>query len=213
MAAAPGVWSRNDAPDYVLHEWIMAWVAHQIVADPLHLFDANIFYPGPLYARVLGSSDPAVADGGAAHVERRFPGAGPQPRTHGRFRPDRVDDRAGRRRLDRQPHRRGTERLAAGLQLVHADPAGADAGPASRVLRAGALRARSLHRDHPDEGRVEARRLVRAAGARRHLRDALHRHLAGRGRRPRAPASSSGRAIRSRGLEGSPCGRCRARSS
>ena len=45
MAAAPGVWSRNDAPDYVLHEWIMAWVAHQIVADPLHLFDANIFYP------------------------------------------------------------------------------------------------------------------------------------------------------------------------
>jgi len=23
----------------------MAWVAHQIVHDPLHLFDANIFYP------------------------------------------------------------------------------------------------------------------------------------------------------------------------
>ena len=45
MAAAPGVWSRNDAPDYVLHEWIMAWVAHQIVVNPLHLFDANIFYP------------------------------------------------------------------------------------------------------------------------------------------------------------------------
>jgi hypothetical protein len=45
MAAAPGVWSRNDAPDYVLHEWIMAWVPHQLVADPLHLFDANIFYP------------------------------------------------------------------------------------------------------------------------------------------------------------------------
>ena len=45
MAAAPGVWSRNDSPDYVLHEWIMAWVAHQIVTNPLHLFDANIFYP------------------------------------------------------------------------------------------------------------------------------------------------------------------------
>jgi hypothetical protein len=45
MAAAPGVWSRNDSPDFVLHEWIMAWVAHQIVTDPLHLFDANIFYP------------------------------------------------------------------------------------------------------------------------------------------------------------------------
>ena len=47
MAAAPGVWSRNDAPDYVLHEWIMAWVAHQIVTDPLRLFDANIFAPRP----------------------------------------------------------------------------------------------------------------------------------------------------------------------
>ena len=45
MAAAPGVWSRQDAPDYVLHEWIMAWVAHQIVSNPLQLFDANIFYP------------------------------------------------------------------------------------------------------------------------------------------------------------------------
>lgn len=45
MAAAPGVWSRNDAPDYVLHEWIMAWVPHQLVTDPLHLFHANIFYP------------------------------------------------------------------------------------------------------------------------------------------------------------------------
>ena len=45
LAQAPGVWSRNDAPDYVLHEWIMAWVPHQLVTDPLHLFDANIFHP------------------------------------------------------------------------------------------------------------------------------------------------------------------------
>ena len=45
LAEAPGVWSRNDAPDYVLHEWIMAWVPHQLVTDPLHLFDANIFHP------------------------------------------------------------------------------------------------------------------------------------------------------------------------
>jgi hypothetical protein len=47
LATAPGTLSRNDTADTVLHEWIMAWVSHQIVANPLHLFDANIFYPEP----------------------------------------------------------------------------------------------------------------------------------------------------------------------
>jgi hypothetical protein len=45
LATAPGVLSRNDTADTVLHEWIMAWVAHQVVTNPLHLFDANIFFP------------------------------------------------------------------------------------------------------------------------------------------------------------------------
>jgi hypothetical protein len=45
LASAPATLSRNDTADTVLHEWIMAWVAHQIVANPLHLFDANIFFP------------------------------------------------------------------------------------------------------------------------------------------------------------------------
>ena len=45
LASAPGTLSRNDNGDTILHEWIMAWVAHQVVANPLHLFDANIFYP------------------------------------------------------------------------------------------------------------------------------------------------------------------------
>lgn len=27
--------------------WRLAWIAHQIVNDPIHLFDANIFYPEP----------------------------------------------------------------------------------------------------------------------------------------------------------------------
>ena len=54
LASAPGVWSRNDAPDAILHEWIMAWVPHQLVTDPLHLFDANIFYPE---RRTLAYSD------------------------------------------------------------------------------------------------------------------------------------------------------------
>ncbi len=45
LALAPGTLSRNDTVDTVLHEWTLAWLAHQIVRDPLHLFDANIFYP------------------------------------------------------------------------------------------------------------------------------------------------------------------------
>src|SRR5438552_4790582 len=45
LATAPGTLARNDNGDAILHEWIMAWVSHQVVTNPLHLFDANIFYP------------------------------------------------------------------------------------------------------------------------------------------------------------------------
>lgn len=45
LATAPGTWSRNDNADAVLNVWALAWVAHQVVTDPVHLFDANIFYP------------------------------------------------------------------------------------------------------------------------------------------------------------------------
>lgn len=45
LAAHPGRYSRNDNADTELNEWIMAWVAHQLPRDPLHLFEANIFYP------------------------------------------------------------------------------------------------------------------------------------------------------------------------
>jgi hypothetical protein len=41
----PAVLSRNDNADTMLIEWSLAWVAHQLPRDPLHLFDANIFYP------------------------------------------------------------------------------------------------------------------------------------------------------------------------
>ncbi len=54
LASAPGTLSRNDTADTILHEWIMAWVAHQIITDPLHLFDANIFFPE---RRTLAYSD------------------------------------------------------------------------------------------------------------------------------------------------------------
>src|SRR6187401_1959573 len=41
----PGRYSRNDNADTQLNEWILAWVQHQLPRDPLHLFEANIFYP------------------------------------------------------------------------------------------------------------------------------------------------------------------------
>ena len=34
-----------DIGDPLLSTWRLAWVAHQLPLDPLHLFDANIFYP------------------------------------------------------------------------------------------------------------------------------------------------------------------------
>ena len=45
FAAHPARLSRNDNGDTVLNEWTLAWVAHQAPRAPLHLFDANIFYP------------------------------------------------------------------------------------------------------------------------------------------------------------------------
>jgi hypothetical protein len=45
LALHPGRYSRNDNADTELNEWILAWVEHQLPRDPLHLFQANIFYP------------------------------------------------------------------------------------------------------------------------------------------------------------------------
>jgi hypothetical protein len=45
LATAPPELSGNDNADTVLNEWTIAWDAHQLPRDPLHLFDANIFYP------------------------------------------------------------------------------------------------------------------------------------------------------------------------
>jgi len=45
LASAPGGLSRHDNADALLNEWTVAWVQHQLLHDPVHLFDANIFYP------------------------------------------------------------------------------------------------------------------------------------------------------------------------
>ena len=45
LASDPGHLTRHDNRDAMLNEWIVGWVAHQLPRAPLHLFDANIFYP------------------------------------------------------------------------------------------------------------------------------------------------------------------------
>lgn len=45
LATNPAHLSRVDNADMVLNAWAIAWDAHQMPRDPVHLFDANIFYP------------------------------------------------------------------------------------------------------------------------------------------------------------------------
>ena len=44
----------EDRQDALLNVWITAWDGHQLLADPFHLFDANIFHP---YPRTLAYSE------------------------------------------------------------------------------------------------------------------------------------------------------------
>lgn len=37
----------EDKQDGLLNTWIVAWVGHALMSDPLNLFNANIFYPYP----------------------------------------------------------------------------------------------------------------------------------------------------------------------
>jgi hypothetical protein len=45
LSVHPGRFARIDRADGQFSLWNVAWVARTVVADPLHLFDANIFYP------------------------------------------------------------------------------------------------------------------------------------------------------------------------
>lgn len=60
LAADPARHSRMDSADGQLNAWILAWVAHQLPRDPLHLFDANIFHPA---RDVLAFSEPLILPG------------------------------------------------------------------------------------------------------------------------------------------------------
>jgi len=73
LATAPGRLSRNDNADTILNEWILAWDAHQLTHDPLHLFDANIFYPDP---HALAYSESMILPG-AVSIPLFYAGASP----------------------------------------------------------------------------------------------------------------------------------------
>jgi hypothetical protein len=60
LASNPAHLSRNDNGDALLNTWAIAWIAHQLPRDPLHLFDANIFYPERL---TLGYSEAMIVQG------------------------------------------------------------------------------------------------------------------------------------------------------
>lgn len=47
LASAPATLGRVDNADTALNAWIIAWVGMVFPTDPLHVFDANIFYPEP----------------------------------------------------------------------------------------------------------------------------------------------------------------------
>ena len=47
LALHPASLSRLDNGDARLNAWAMSWVAHQVVHDPLSLFEANTFHPLP----------------------------------------------------------------------------------------------------------------------------------------------------------------------
>jgi hypothetical protein len=57
LALHPATYSRNDNGDAQLNEWILAWVEHTLPRDPMHLFQANIFYPAK---DTLAYSEPLI---------------------------------------------------------------------------------------------------------------------------------------------------------
>lgn len=50
----------EDRQDALLNVWITAWDGHQLLSNPLHLFDANIFYP---YRGTLAYSELLLGNG------------------------------------------------------------------------------------------------------------------------------------------------------
>ena len=45
LITSPTTANRLDTPDALLNAWIVSWNVHQLRSDPMHVFDANIFFP------------------------------------------------------------------------------------------------------------------------------------------------------------------------
>lgn len=58
LATGPHLSFQND--DEWLNAWAVAWIAHQIPRDPLHLFDANMFHPR---GGALAYTEPLIVPG------------------------------------------------------------------------------------------------------------------------------------------------------
>lgn len=65
-------YSVPDLGDPLFSMWRMGWIAHQLGADPMHLFDANIFYPDRL---TLALSDSMILPALAAAPVRFLAGS------------------------------------------------------------------------------------------------------------------------------------------
>jgi hypothetical protein len=63
VAFHPGSVARIDNGDGQFSIWNVAWVAHALVVDPLHVFDANIFHP---HRWTLAYSEPNLGEGALA---------------------------------------------------------------------------------------------------------------------------------------------------
>ena len=59
--------------DERLNTWALAWIAHQLPRDPLHLFDGNIFHPN---GSTLAYSEPLLIPG-VVSAPLRWAGASP----------------------------------------------------------------------------------------------------------------------------------------
>jgi hypothetical protein len=59
----PGSVARVDTDDGKFSVWNVAWVAHALLTDPRHVFDANIFYP---HTRTLAYSEANLVAGALA---------------------------------------------------------------------------------------------------------------------------------------------------
>ena len=54
FSASPNTHILGDVPDAHMYVWTLAWNAHAFINQPLHIFDANIYYP---YANTLAYSE------------------------------------------------------------------------------------------------------------------------------------------------------------